>query len=100
MNQERWQQVEQLYHAALERAPNERAAFLDEACNGDSTLRQEVESLLAYDEPAQHFITTPPDAMAADLLAAEQIPSLIGSSLNHYQILAPLGRGGMGEVYL
>ena len=41
-----------------------------------------------------------PDTISTELLAAEQAPSLIGSSLNQYQILARLGRGGMGEVYL
>ncbi len=96
MNSMRWRQIEDLYHAALDRAPGERAAFLDAACDGDSALRQEVESLLAYDEQAQHFITTPPDTIAAELLAAE---SPIGSSLGHYQILSVLGKGGMGEVY-
>ena len=47
MKLERWQQIERLYHAALERAESERAAFLKEACTGDDALRQEVESLLA-----------------------------------------------------
>lgn len=46
MKAERWRQIERLYHAALEREPDERAAFLDEACAGDDELRREVESLL------------------------------------------------------
>jgi eukaryotic-like serine/threonine-protein kinase len=52
MRPERWQQVERLYQAALEREPSQRAAFLKEACAGDEVVRQEVESLLAYLPPA------------------------------------------------
>jgi hypothetical protein len=46
MDPERWQQVERLYHAALEREPGEQARFLAEACFGDEELRREVEVLL------------------------------------------------------
>lgn len=99
MKPERWRQIEDLYHRALECAPDERTAFLDKGCDGDHTLRQEVESLLAFDERAQDFITTPPYAIAAEMLT-ERPQLLIGSDLNHYQILSHLGRGGMGEVYL
>ena len=42
MNQSRWQRVEELFHAALEREPSARDAFLTEACNGDSELRREI----------------------------------------------------------
>ena len=53
MNATRWPEVERLYHAALERAAGERAAFLIEACAGDDVLRREVESLLAYRTKAE-----------------------------------------------
>src|SRR5215470_4953018 len=99
MDPDRWRQIEDLYHAALKRASGERAAFLDAACDRDQDLRQEVESLLAHDEQAQRFITSPPDTIAAELLAAGRRPSPVGSSLGHYQILSLLGKGGMGEVY-
>ena len=48
MTPERWQQIQELYHAALKREPSQRAAFLKEACAGDEALRREVESLLAW----------------------------------------------------
>jgi hypothetical protein len=40
MQRERWAQVEELYHAALERPPRKRAAFLHQACNGDAELNR------------------------------------------------------------
>ena len=52
---DRWQQVSQLYHAALERTAGERAGFLREACAGDARLRQEVELLLAQGETAERL---------------------------------------------
>src|SRR5262245_66434405 len=94
MKPEHWEKIEELYHRALECAPAERAAFLDAACAGNQVLRQEVESLLAYDEPSQHFITTPLAGLAAELLSAEPAPSLIGSNIDRYKILALLGHGG------
>ena len=56
MKPERWQQVEQLYHAALEHEEAERIAFLENACAGDLALRREVESLLSHDQPAADFM--------------------------------------------
>jgi len=46
MTPERWQQIEKLYHAALEHKPSQRSGFLDQACQGDEGLRREVDSLL------------------------------------------------------
>ena len=48
MSSARWQHIQHLYHAALERTPEQRAGFIAQACSSDSGLRREVESLLAY----------------------------------------------------
>jgi len=61
MPAERSQQVEQIYHAARERDPRERAAFLAQACASDDALRREVESLLAEDTGVHSFLETPSD---------------------------------------
>ena len=100
MNPERWQQIDQLLEAALERRPEERAAFLAVACAGDESLRREVESLLRSDEAVENFIEEPAVILVAEVVAALQIRSLAGHCFSHYKILSQLSRGGMGEVYL
>ena len=100
MKGERWQQIEQLYHAALQRDASERSAFLVEACKGDETLRREVESLLRYEDQAEHFIESPAIDVAAKMMADDQKTVATGQVIDHYKIVRPLGAGGMGEVYL
>ncbi len=100
MEPERWRQIERLYYAALERAPDERTVFLAEACAGDESLRREVVSLIADDDRIGSFLEAPPDAVAAEVVAAAPQPSVIGQTLTHYRVVSLLGRGGMGEVYL
>jgi len=92
-----WPRVEQLYHAALARDEAERPAFLRSACGGDETLRREVESLLVYSSRAPGFMSTPALEAVAPLLAPPT--PLIGRRIGSYEIAAPLGAGGMGEVY-
>src|SRR5262245_41651309 len=100
MKPERWRQIDQLLEAALERQPEERAAFLAVACAGDKSLRLEVESLLRADEAAESFIEEPVVALAAEAIAKQPAEALAGQRIGHYQILSRLGSGGMGEVYL
>ncbi len=99
MKPERYKQIEELYHWVLGRKPEERAAFLDQSCGVDEALRREVESLLGYDERAKQFIETPPDDVAAAMLAAEQKQSMVGRTLGHYRVVSLLGaRRCEGEI--
>src|SRR5512145_2278916 len=109
MERDRWEKIERLYHAALERGADEREAFLDEICAGDEDLRREVAGLLACDVQSDSFIQSPAIEIAARAMAAEPLieasnkpmGSLIAASrIGAYQLLSPLGRGGMGEVHL
>src|SRR6266446_3889032 len=87
---DRWQQIEELYHAA-----REDSAVLDRA---DPDLRQEVESLLAQEKGAG-FLESPALEVAGQQFAADRGQGLIGRRIGSYQILSLLGAGGMGEVY-
>jgi Tol biopolymer transport system component/predicted Ser/Thr protein kinase len=97
---ERWQRIDEVLEAALERGPTRWAAFLDEACAEDEELRREVESLLRAHEQAGSFIEGPPAEAAGELLGGNDAGLLVGRKLGHYEIIALLGTGGMGEVYL
>ena len=59
MTPERWQQIETLVSAALERPTGDRPAFLAEACADDTGLRREAEALLASYGDSNSFLETP-----------------------------------------
>ncbi len=85
----RWQQVKQLFTAALERAPQQRTVYLTEACGEDVALRGEIEALLAAHHDAGTFLDS---GRRANELAA-------GETLGPYEIVELIGAGGMGQVY-
>ncbi|HLL77057.1 MAG TPA: protein kinase [Pyrinomonadaceae bacterium] len=99
MTPERWHQITSVFEAALLRGAGERRAFLDAACGGDEGLRREVEAMLASHEEAPDFMAEPAAAVAAGHGGGDGA-SLAGQSFAHYQVLARLGSGGMGDVYL
>jgi hypothetical protein len=100
MTPERYQLIGQLFDEALKRAPDERAAFLAQACGADAGWRAEVEKLLANHIESEEFLSRPAMHVAAQLFAQKQSASLAGQTINHYQIHSLLGTGGMGEVWL
>jgi len=97
MNPERWRKVEALFHAALERAPEVRPAYLDGACSADADLRRQVELLLSQAEQAGSFLEIP--AVEDLTVTATTAGSLLDRQVGPYRIVSPLGVGGMGEVY-
>jgi len=100
MTPERWQKVDQLFHAALAYEPSQRAEFLVSACDGDESLRLEVESLISSHQEAESFIEMPPGDLAAQMLVANECAFEPGEQIANYRIVRHLGSGGMGEVYL
>ena len=97
---EHWERVEDLFHAALKLEPSERAAFLDEVGASDPELLAEVESLIAAHEMEGSFIDSPAYDATTELVAPTQADSRLGRSVGRYCIVAPLGKGAMGDVYL
>ena len=90
MTPERWQEVKKVLAGALERSPEERSVYLDQACT-EPALRREVDSLIAAHEQGDSSF------MESSLAGRGELKS--GTKLGPYEILARIGAGGMGEVY-
>ncbi len=102
MTPERWERVQEIFTAALGRVPAERVVFLDEACRGDGDMRREVESLLASDETSSSGVLESPviaGMRARAPAVGARKPLTRGARLGSFEIVGPLGSGGMGEVY-
>jgi eukaryotic-like serine/threonine-protein kinase len=99
VSSDRIQQLQALYNDAAALEPQERAAFLDGACRGDSALRKEIESLLAYEHQAETWLDRTAFQVTAQSLADDGAGALVDRKLGRYQILSLVGRGGMGDVY-
>jgi len=95
LNKQRWAQIEELFHRAAECDPSQRAALFDEACDGDSELRKEVEALLEFEASAHDQV----QAAVRSELAGFGFSLEAGTVVSHYRILGGLGGGGMGLVY-
>ncbi|MEX2217948.1 MAG: serine/threonine-protein kinase [Phycisphaerales bacterium] len=107
MNADQLRRVEAAYFKVRELPPDQRAAAIADACDGDAALTGEVESLLRHDE-GDTFLSRP--AVVTGLLSrlADGPPdapggpadALLGATVGPWRIERLLGTGGMGAVYL
>ncbi len=109
MEAKRWQQVQELFDAVVELRPEERLAFLDQACEDDVPLRREVESLLESERAGAYRIEEAIGEVAREIAgpAGAGTPAagtsgdvaLEGRELGPYRVIRRIGGGGMGVIY-
>lgn len=94
---QRWQRVKTILADALERPFSEdRAAYLERSCEGDTSLMREVEALMALSTRSLDELADNTPVAFARPTPAQPIGRRIGA----YAIVREIGRGGMGAVYL
>lgn len=112
---ERWQQIEEIFQAAIDLPENERESFISEKCGSDESLRAEVQKLVASADSAADFIESPvwTDSNFLNTSAKKEFShsldngldqfdrdSFLGKRIGPFKLVREIGRGGMGAVYL
>ena len=100
MTDPRWERAVELFHSALERGPDERDAYLRDACGTDESLYETVLALVeadrrADDDPFENIA----EAAAADVITNGSPGTLVGRQIARYRVVSHLGSGGMGDVF-
>lgn len=94
--------LESLFAEALAKPPAERAAFLDEACQGDFTMLRQLERMLAAEADLGSFLERPAIVIAGHDATEDYHPitERPGDRIGRYKLLQQIGEGGFGIVYM
>jgi serine/threonine protein kinase len=90
---------EEIFHQALARSPEERAAYLEQACSSDPVLRAAVEALLRANVGATGFMERPAPALVVTV-DAPSVSERPGTVIGSYKLLEQIGEGGFGVVFM
>lgn len=100
MKAERWRQIEEAFHGALQRQRLDRESYLVEVCGDDQELLNEVHTLIAYYELPGEFLEKSQLTIGMNLLGARCSELKKNDVVGPYVVERSIGRGGMGDVYL
>jgi eukaryotic-like serine/threonine-protein kinase len=96
---DRWQRIKEIFISAQDRPPAERSDYLNEVCRDDPSVREEVEALLTADADNDDFLSYPAYEFVAGIDARRSSEFQAGQKIGRFEILCPLGSGGMGQIY-
>src|SRR4051812_14268315 len=94
-----FERIREVFLAAVDQPADRRDAYLDEACAGDTGLREQVEGLLGAHARGGGLLDR---GLAGPIPPGthEALPEGPGTVIGPYKLLQQLGEGGMGTVYL